>query len=252
MKRLSPLACLACLALACEQDPARSVKIGDQRPAATEYTVTSSAASPPRATPGPGAAAAGGTPQRQPPGEPGGQTSAATGALPPAPADIADWRPAGCPPPSEEATGPGRLIVSGPCAFEHQAAVSCEILPDDLIIAVTRKGARGSTVMVYLNVEKYTGPGTYDEAQMFVGVQDATTISRWSSDMVALTVGKNGDFVELPATRLEAEPMLLQCSGPMTNFQCEARDSLDAMEKTVETVSGTLYCAEKKYLDDGR
>ena len=46
----------------------------------------------------------------------------------------------------------------------------------------------GAPQVVYLNVEKYAGPGHYDGAQMFIGVQDSTSINRWSSDDVTVTV----------------------------------------------------------------
>ena len=78
-------------------------------------------------------------------------------------------------------------------------------------------------LMIYINVENYHGPDTYKRAQMFLGLQDKTSIYRWSSDIVAITVGAGEEFVTLPATRLDAEPILVDCTGPMTNFQCSGR-----------------------------
>ena len=96
--------------------------------------------------------------------------------------------------------------------------------------------------MVYINVEKYEGPGTYDGAEVFVGVQDKTSIYRWSGDGIAITVGPGEEFVVLPRTRLEAEPAFVDCTGPMTNFQCEGRGGVEALLTTTEVVSGTLWC----------
>src|SRR5262249_46236343 len=129
-----------------------------------------------------------------------------------------------------------------PCAFEQRAAVSCEALADDFIVVATRPAKNGATIMIYINVEKYTGPGEYTEAQMFVGVQDKQNIWRWSSDNVNITVGKDEAFSELPPTKLEAEPMLVHCTGPMNNYQCEGRGDEPAFEKTIVTISGRLQC----------
>ncbi len=205
MTRSSALAIVACLAaIACDEDPARSVKIV-ARPPATAGSVET------------------------PPSVVG-------------PSRTAEWRPEACPPPPEDSPGPSSLTVTGPCAFQHRGAVSCEPIADDFYISMSRKAARGATLMVYINVEKYHGPGSYDGAQMFVGVQDKTSIYRWSSDTIAITVGPGEEFAVLPTTRLDAEPVLIDCTGPMTNFQCGGRGDAPAFESTTEVVSGTLRC----------
>src|SRR5439155_1757853 len=118
--------CLALLALlllvACDEDPARSVKIAS-RPV------------PPGA-------------RRAPPASP----------------QVPEWqwRPELCPPPPEPAGGPGTLVASGACAFRQQGAVGCTTLPDDLILETSRPAARGATLIIYVNVEKYHGPGKYE------------------------------------------------------------------------------------------
>ncbi len=152
--------------------------------------------------------------------------------------------PAGCPPePEALLKGPSVLTVAGPCAFDHHGAVNCEILPDDLIMTVTRKGANGATVMVYVNVERYHGPGRYNDSQMFVGVQNTSQIERWSNDNVSLTVGPDRKYIDLESTSLPAEPRLSDCTGPMTNFQCAGRGTAaSVIDAAPVTVSGRLVC----------
>jgi hypothetical protein len=211
--RASLIAIAACLAaVACEDDPARSVRIIPRPP--------------------PTAAALAEAPRSGPPPR------------------IADWRPDACPPPAEPGTGGGRapLVVSGPCAFEHRAGVSCESTGDDFIIAITRPAAHGGTVVIYINVETYHGPGAYEGAQMFLEVEDGTSIYRWSNDNFPMTVGADEKFVVLPTTRLEGEPLLVNCSGkvgPQSNwlYDCAGSRLATAIENTSEVVSGTLWCA---------
>src|SRR5262249_54565932 len=152
------------------------------------------------------------------------------------------WRPEACPPPPEESSGPSSLVATGPCTFRHKGAASCESLGDDFYISFSRKALGAATLMVYINVEQYKGPGSYTRAEMFVGVQDKTSIYRWSSDTVNITVGPNEEFATLPTTRLEAEPVLVECTGPMTNFQCNGRGDAEGLEGTIAVLSGTLRC----------
>ena len=86
------------------------------------------------------------------------------------------WRPKACPPPPEASPGPSTLSVTGPCTFQHRGTMSCESVVDDFFISTSRKAARGETLMVYINVENYKGPGSCKNAQMFVSVQDKTSI----------------------------------------------------------------------------
>jgi hypothetical protein len=113
-------------------------------------------------------------------------------------------------------------------------------------VTLSRKAAGGGTLMVYINVEQYHGPGDYHDAQIFLGLQDKFNIYRWSSDKLNITVGSGQQSVTLPATSLEAEPMFTNCTGPMTNFQCEGRGFADEFLKTREVVSGTLRCGTLK------
>jgi hypothetical protein len=212
--RLRVLVIVACLvAAACEEDPARSVKIAAHPP-----LTAGAVAGPPGTT---------------------------------APPRLTDWRPEACPPPPEDSPGPSTLTATGPCVFTHGGAVSCEASVDDFIMAGTRQAARGATLVIFINVEKYAGPGHYDGAQMFVEVEDKTSIYRWSSDNVSITVGPGEEFAELPATRLDAEPLLINCSGqvgPNSNwlYDCRGRSGATAIEGTTEVVSGTLRCGKKQ------
>jgi hypothetical protein len=230
MRRFGALAVIVCLVtLACDKDPARAVKIAIQPPQATHPADSA----PKLPTPAP-------DPDLRRPIDTIVHRSTARG-LVTSPRDAA-WSPDGCPPPTEEGSGSDLLTVTGPCAFEHREPVGCESLADDFLMTMSRKGARGATVMVFINVEHYKGPGHYDGAQMFVGVQDRTNIYRWSNDEVTMTVGAGEAFAVLPTTQLTAEPMLVRCTGPMTNYQCDARQEATVMEGTVEVLSGTLRC----------
>lgn len=113
--------------------------------------------------------------------------------------------------------------MTGACAFEHKGSFTCEALGDDLYISVSRRAAHGGTLMAFVNVEQYKGPGRYKNAQMFVSVQDKSTIYRWSSDEIDIEVGPDVEYAVLPTSRLEAEPLLVECTGPMNNYQCGGR-----------------------------
>jgi hypothetical protein len=237
-------------ATSCDDDPARSVKIIDRpvnapepapRPADPASDVKPQAPAPP--TPRPPAARPANRPARAPAAA--GSIVKPHGAAEASP--LAEWSPQSCPPPPEVAPGPGNLVVTGPCPFRHEAAVNCTATDDDFIIAVTRKAAGGATLVMYINVEKYHGPGRYAEAQMFLAVQEGTSIYRWSNDYFPIIVGEGEAFVELSATRLDGEPQLIDCSlqiGPATNYQyqCEGIADVTAIEHTAEVASGRLVC----------
>ena len=245
MRRARAIAVGACLvAAACDEDPARSMKIIARPPAAVSPAAARPAVTPPRAAgPTPDTQAARSSATAAPPPRSGASSSSAGVARP---AAATDWRPPGCPPPPEASSGPSSLTVAGPCAFEHRNAVACESLGDDFLVTLSRKAAGGVALMVYINVEHYKGPGDYTGAQIYVGLQDKINIYRWSSDTMNITVGSGEQFVTLPATTLEAEPLFVNCTGPMTNFQFEGRGGESEFEKTREVVSGTLRCQPQK------
>jgi hypothetical protein len=220
MRAARLLAIGGCLVvLGCEQDRARSVKIIPRPPSAAPVPA---AVAPPAA------------------GPIGGPAAPPTAVRP-----AQSWHPPGCPPPPGGANGPSSFTVTGPCAFQHRAAVDCEGTADDFLVTLSRQAARGATLMVYINVEFYRGPGSYTGAQMFVGVQDKTSIYRWSSDSVSITVGPDERFVSLPTTRVDVEGQLVGCSGPMNNYQCSARTPFEVevpQAQLAEVVSGTMSC----------
>lgn len=215
MKRSLPLA-LCLLTLACGDDPAKSVKIVP-RPAAPALIV---------------------------PKVSGGVVSShTTTSRAPDPGWVREF----CPPPADDAEGPSTLAVTGPCGFTHRQAVKCESLLDDFIIGFVRNLRNGATMAVYFNVENYRGPGSYSETQMFAAVQSGTAIYRWSNDYAHATVGPGEAYLEIPPTRLDPEPMLINCTaliGPSTNYQyqCGGRTAMAAIESAPEIVSGTLGC----------
>jgi hypothetical protein len=175
--------------------------------------------------------------------EPANPSDKSRGATPAAahPGEREPWRKA-CPPPAEASRGPSTFKATGPCAFEHTGTFACEGLADDFYVSTTRKAANGATLTVYINVEKYHGPGDYTAAQMWIGVQDKTFIYRWSSDNLDITVGPGEAYAVLPSSKLDAEPVLVDCTGPMTNYQCSGRGESELFLATAEVVSGTLRC----------
>jgi hypothetical protein len=255
MRRARAIVAGACLiAAACDEDPARSMKIVP-RPAAVSPAVspaplgvaavspaaTRLAEAPPPAAGVPRTTAARSSATAARPSGTGASRSSAE-VEPPA---ATDWRQPGCPPPPEASPGPSDFTAAGPCAFKHRGVVACEALGDDFLVTLTRK-AGGATLTVYINVEHYHGPGDYRDAQIYLGLQDKFNIYRWSSDKLNITVGSGQQSVTFPATSLEAEPLFTNCTGPITNFQCQGRQFEADFLKTREVVSGTLRCGTEK------
>ena len=140
--------------------------------------------------------------------------------------------------------------MQGPCEFQHQGLASCQAIGDDFLVALTRKAKQG-TLVTFINVEHYQGPGSYEGSQIFVAVQNGTTIHRWSSDTISTVVGPGEAFLDISKSRLELEPTLQDCStliGPASGyqFQCGARGFANAAGNTDEIVSGKLQCAAKQ------
>ena len=97
-------------------------------------------------------------------------------------------------------------MATGACAFRQQGAMQCSATQDDFYLELKRPAARDATLLIYVNVEQYKGPGRYDKAEMLVGVQEAGYNFRWFSDMVRITVGEGEKFVEIQPVRLEPLP----------------------------------------------
>jgi hypothetical protein len=254
MRRARAIVAGACLLMAaCEEDPARSMKIVPRPLAAVSPAPARPAPSLAAVSPAPVAVAAvtGPAPDTQAARSSGtaarprgtGASSSSAGVEP---AAAPNWRQPGCPPPPEASSGPSTFTAAGPCAFQHRAAVACEALDDDFLVTLSRRAAGGVTLMVYINVEKYHGPGDYRDAQIYLGLQDKFNIYRWSSDTLNITVGSGEQSVTLPGTSLEAEPVFTNCTGRITNFQCEGREFAEEFLKTREVVSGTLLCETRK------
>jgi hypothetical protein len=131
------------------------------------------------------------------------------------------WRPELCPPPPESEGGPGTLVATGACGFRQQGMIACTSEADDFVIEMTRPAARGASLLLYVNVENYHGPGTYDSGEVLVGVQEGEQNFRWFSDAVRITVGADEKFAELAPARLDALP---------------------PGDETQITLSGTIWC----------
>ncbi len=185
MKQSKMLVIVVCVVTAaCNQDPARSVKIME-RPSEPANAAAPSPAPEKAIEPSPQPAAvtpASPTPVKKGEGRPQPATATSTGRVPaklaeqPAqPAGVnatvaapveniqhapqpqtaiaasavteANWHPDSCPPPAEDSPGPSTLVVKGPCEYQHQGAIICESLGDDFIVAFTRKAQGGASVV---------------------------------------------------------------------------------------------------------
>lgn len=206
MIRTGPLVAVCLLLAGCGEDPARAVRIVN-RPAAPQGKTTFLPAN---------------TPSAQPP-------------------DL-DF----CPPRPESSGGTSTAAIEGPCAFQHRAPVTCESMRDDFIAAFTRPAKNGGTLVVYINVERYHGPGTYDATQVFVAAQGGQSVFRWSTDTARAVVAPDEKYVLLPETRLELEPVHTGCTTlitPDTNHQFQCADNQpQPAAYAAEIISGKLVC----------
>jgi hypothetical protein len=150
---------------------------------------------------------------------PTGSTDSASNAPPPV---IPPFRPELCTVQPEQTPGKTKFVANGPCAFHHEGNVKCRAALDDFHTVLLRQGPGDATVSIYLNIEYYKGAGSYEGGQMFLTVQTGTSYYHWGSDSVKTTVGPNVRYVDVPETRLEAEP-------PNTG---------------TELVSGRFWCAD--------
>jgi hypothetical protein len=258
MKPLLAVIVVACLVeVGCDEDPARKVRI-ETPPAASAPVPASQTAnasgkiSPPRLSSSAGlphTTDSSPAPARVAPA-PAHMVKAAAHQRAAANAPLFPWLQDFCPLPTEASAGASSFAVQGPCEFQHQGLASCQAIGDDFLVAITRK-ARQGTMVTFINVEHYTGPGSYEGSQIFIALQNGTTIHRWSSDTVNTVVGPGESFLDISKTPLELEPTLQDCSkliGPETGyqFQCGGRDIANpAGDKGDEVVSGKLQCAAR-------
>jgi len=219
MKGSKFLAIVVCLVLvACDEDPARKVKV--------------------IARPGmPGVSAVPSTPALQAVTAPPDDPSLGD------PKRLLEF----CPSTAETSSAAGLFMTVGSCAFQQREPVICNSLQDDFLVAFTRRAEHDANLVVYLNVEFYHGPGSYDHVEMFETLQSGENIYRWSNDRARATVGPGETFLTVPETELEAEPMLMNCTntlGPATNYQFQCGRRGPAMLASV-TFSGKLQCAPR-------
>ena len=187
MKKMMLLAAVAALvAVACEPDPAKQVRID-----------TASAPQPHR------------------------DTMPYTIIGPPI--VLPPWKRENCKLVPEATGGQSDFSATGPCAFTQTANVACRSLTDDMHALFVRKAKGEGTVSVYINVESYKGPGSYNDTQMFITYENGSSYYHWGSDSVHVTVTRGEKSVILPRNELIAEP-------PNTG---------------VEMVSGTLRCGAR-------
>ena len=172
-----------------------------------------------------------------------GAMQSASAAAPASPKAAGKWRPSACPPMPEQGKGPSTLKVTGPCAFEHKGEAECEWTGDDLLATVTRKTKNGAEVMFFVNVERYVGPGKYKAPNdVLVSLKEGSKIYRWSTNEFELTVGPDSRYVTLHDVRLDPELVLVGCTGPQSNFQCDGRGDEPQLMKSVSLATGTIYC----------
>ena len=117
------------------------------------------------------------------------------------------WRPALCPPsPEPPSPAMSHLFFGGACAFEHNGPAHCEVLQDDLYVTLSRAANEGAVVTLYVNVERYQGPGPYEAAEVQLTVQDRGSLFRWSSAGARVTVEPGEASVSFDRLPLSPEP----------------------------------------------
>lgn len=105
------------------------------------------------------------------------------------------WNPALCPPlPEREQTAAfSDLTFAGTCAFHHAGSVACNARGDDFYAIVHRKLEEGATADLYINVEFFSGAGTYAKTtEVLFIIQRGTSLYRWSNMHASMTLGTQG------------------------------------------------------------
>jgi hypothetical protein len=104
----------------------------------------------------------------------------------------------------QRGAGPSKVKVSGPCGFDHTGEADCEADGDDFYVMVTRKTKSGAEVMLFVNVERFVGPGRYKAPNdIFVSLMDGNKIYRWWSNQSEVVVGAGSRYVTFTKTQLE-------------------------------------------------
>lgn len=102
------------------------------------------------------------------------------------------WDPALCDvvPEKEKSASLSDLTATGACAFVHHGTAVCSGTGDDYYALIQRRLADGSELAFHLNVEAYTGAGTYEKkSQVLVLVRRGQVLYRWSNDEGTATLG---------------------------------------------------------------
>ena len=158
-------------------------------------------------------------------------------------AAVIAWHPPGCPVPAGGPKGKTKIKVGGPCAADWTIDADCENEIDDLTFTARRKIRDGAEMVVYVNVERYAGAGVYKPPNDFyVSVMKGKSIWRWSSHDFETTIGPGSKYVEVKDVKLEPELLLVGCSGPQTNYQCDGRGDDPKHMASITTLSGMLFC----------
>lgn len=91
----------------------------------------------------------------------------------------------------------------------------CDAEGDDFLVTAVRAGKDSAELILYLNVERFVGPRTYKPPNdMYVSLKVGSKIYRWSTNEYEATVGPGSKSVTFKDVRLEAEPVLIGCTGP--------------------------------------
>lgn len=121
----------------------------------------------------------------------------------------AAWDPAFCDtaPEKERGASFSELAVTGTCNFQFTGSALCNARGDDYYAILRRKLRDGNELSIYINVEYYTGPGTYDrKVEMLALVRRGQALYRWSNTQATVTVAESAMALELTPTILNAEP----------------------------------------------
>lgn len=138
--------------------------------------------------------------------------------------------------------------VEGPCPYELKVKVACRAVGDDLYVFLKKAFPNDAQFSIMLNVEHFKDPGDYDGARMFVLLHEGSVGYRWSNFDVHLKVGPDRKYVEISESLLAGEPARRPCkriAGERWNYQYQCEEihgSLNAIESTIEKVSGRIEC----------
>ena len=116
------------------------------------------------------------------------------------------WDAALCPPPLEPSGGPSTLTGRGACAFEQQGAARCILTDDDLLMEVTRPMPNDGQFMVYVSIENFWEDHDNDNGLIVVGVRSAQGLYRWATETARVRNGPDESFVVVNDAHLQAVP----------------------------------------------